>query len=307
MLQQWSQRQADQAAGFRQKYFNFADIPNEIATRILIFASADWPTYRSLILVSRRIRTLVYDTCLYHLPIMLHTQNDFCSFYTLISSHSAVGPCIRSLWLVAGTDTSVECTTGYAMLRKCPSIIHLACNVNLLRVLVYSSAPFIHHKLKDLTLIEPTTVPWAELLCQPAAGLLFGQLTHLRVSGGTELVVPKFEFTSLSHLSFECSRPRGPFVMFAGAGASESESAPLVFECTNFPVLQQIALSTAYLFRSRSMDPSQAAGRQVVTDNRMDVFVLPNIWKEAEVWEDTRRGGPDIWTRARVGDSKRLH
>jgi len=164
MVLRWSQINADRDTACTLRYFGFKDFPIEIATRILVLATATstyWRTYQSLILVSREMQALVYDACLPYLPVMLHTRKHFDSFCMLLASHwTAVGPRICHVWFIAGIKATIERTLGLSILQKCTRITHIACNINLLRAFADSSKAFVHHDLKHLTLVE-SMIPWA--------------------------------------------------------------------------------------------------------------------------------------------------
>jgi hypothetical protein len=205
----------------------------------------------------------------------------------LLESNPTVAPRIRTLWLIAGIKANVERTLGQAILQKCTRLTHIACTINLLKALA-SSTTFIHHDLKELTLIEPI-VPWKLLLGYPAGRQFFNQLTHLRISGGTKFVVPDFCFSSLTHLSFSCHQ------------ISLGSSAIPPFNSERFPVLQQIAPSIPYL-SCRTLDPVALNTTGKAIDPRIDVIACPKKWKEADVWQRAMHGGTDIWESARMGE-----
>jgi hypothetical protein len=161
---------------------------------------------------------------------------------------------------------------------------------------VRESKGLVHHELSHLTLVE-TIVPWQLLLSQPAARQLFKQLTHLRVSGGTEFVKPDFCFASLSHLSFTCHD-----LSTCLTSKSTSRSTPASpFTSAQFPVLQQIVPSIPYVcWRLEDLKTLHASGLAI--DGRVDALTCPKKWKEADIWESSRRGGDDLWTRVRAGE-----
>jgi hypothetical protein len=274
------------------QHLRFEEFPIEIAIRILVFSTAPtfwcWRTYRSLIVVSRDMQALAYDACLPHLPVMLHTRKHVDSFCMLLESNPTVGPCIRTLWFIAGIKAGVERTLGHIILRKCTRITHIACNINFLKALVCYSTVFVHHDLKELTLVE-SVIPWELLLGYPAGRQFFNQLTHLRTAGGTKFVFPDFCFSSLTHLSFSSH-------LFPLDSSSISP-----FNSTRFPVLQQIVPSLPYMV-CRTLSPVAlgTAGRAI--DPRIDVIACPKKWKEADVWESARHGADDLWARARAGE-----
>lgn len=277
----------------RPPYLKFTEFPIEISIRILALSTAStlwcWTTYRSLIAVSRDMQALAHYACLPHLPIMLHTSTHVDSFCMLLKSNpNTVGPCIRTLWVIAGIKANVEYALGHTILQKCTKITHIACNINLLKALVCNSTTFSHHNLKELTLIEPI-IPWELLLGNPAGRQLFNQLTHLRINGGIKFVIPDFSFSSLTHLSFSCHQL--PF--------GSSSVSP--FDSSRFPVLQHIAPSLPYML-CRTLSPAVlgASGRAI--DPRIDVIACPKKWKEADVWKRARQGGKDLWVSARAGE-----
>jgi len=143
MSQRW-QIHTDQAVARTLPYFKFKDFPTEVAIRILIFAtSTHLRSYQSFVVVSRAMQALVYETCLPHLPIMLHTRRHFDSFCLLIAYHPiTVSPRIRTVWFVTGVKVGAERTFHGIILQKCTRITHIACNINLLRAFVGSSAVF---------------------------------------------------------------------------------------------------------------------------------------------------------------------
>jgi hypothetical protein len=268
-------------------------LPIEISTRILTLSIVPtlqcWITYRSLIFVSRDMQALAYHTYLPHLPIMLHTRNHVNSFCMLLeSSPNTVGPRIRTLWVVSGIKANVESAFGRTVLQKCTQITHLACNINFLKSLVCHSSPLSHRNLKKLTLIE-TIIPWNLLLTDTAGRQLFKQLTHLRISGGTQFVPPDFPFSSLTHLSFSCHQ-----LSFGSSPASP-------FNSDRFPVLQYIAPSFPYLV-CRTWNPEVLGARGREIDPRISVIACPKKWKEADVWKMAIQGGNDLWARALKGE-----
>jgi len=276
----------------RVPYLRFEEFPIEISTHILALSTVPtfwcWRTYQSLIVVSRDMQALAYHAYLPHLPIMLYTRKHVDSFCMLLESNpNTVGPRIRTLWIISGIKAKVEYELGHTILQKCTRITHLACNINFLKSLVQST-PFSHHNLKELTLIE-TIIPWELLLSLPAGRQLFSQLTHLRASGGTKLVLPNFSFSSLTHLSFSCHQ------------LSFGSSSTSPFDSTRFPKLQQIAPSLPYMI-CRTFSPAvmDATGRGV--DPRISVIACPKKWKEADVWKKAIQGENDLWTSARVGE-----
>ena len=279
-----------------QQNFNFQGLPLDITTQILVLAIATsdyWRTYQSLVVVSREMQALVYDTCLPFLPVMLHTKKHVDSFCLLLASHGTpVGRHIHSLWFIAGIKADVERTTGLSILNACAGITHLACRINLLSALVRQPGDLVLQKLRHLTLVEPI-VPWQLLLRQPAAHQLFTQLTHLRVSGGTEFAKPDFCFASLSHLSFACGSLSRAF------NITSRSTSP--FPSAQFPVLQQIVPSMLYNYW-RSEDPKTIHASGLAIDGRMDVLACPKKWKEADMWENARRGGNDLWTCVCAGE-----
>jgi hypothetical protein len=161
---------------------------------------------------------------------------------------------------------------------------------------VRESEGLVHHELSHLTLVE-TIVPWQLLLSQPAARQLFMQLTHLRVSGGTEFVKPDFCFASLSYLSFTC-HDLSTCLTSKSTSRSSSDSP---FPSAQFPVLQQIVPSIPYVCW-RLEDPKTLHASGLAIDGRMDALTCPKKWKEADIWESARRGGDDLWTRVRAGE-----
>ena len=233
------------------------------------------------------MQALAYDACLPHLPVMLHTRRHVDSFCMLLESNpDTVGPRIRTLWVVASIRANLEYELGQTILRRCTRITHMACNINLLKALVFSesSTAFAHHDLKDLTLIEPV-IPWVLLLSYPAGHQLFGQLTHLRTNGSTKFDFPNFIFSALTHLSFSCHQL----------------PSDTMFDATRFPVLQQIVPSLPYMFcRTSNAAVLGVTGRAI--DSRIDVIACPKKWKEADVWEKARREGKGLWTSARSGE-----
>ena len=299
MAQRSLQHNADRATARRlqhNSHFQFQDIPLDVASQILVLAtatSAYWGTYKSLIKVSRAMQALVYDACFPYLPIMLHTKQHVDSFCLLLASHTTlIGPRIRSLWFIAGVKADVERTTGLDILKKCTGITHLACRINLLSALVSESQALVHHGLRHLTLIE-AIVPWKLLLSQPAACQLFMQLTHLRVSGGSQFVKPDFCFASLSHLSFACHD------LSTCVTPKPTPTSP--FPPAQFPALVQIVPSIPYMYW-RLKNPEALHTSGVAIDGRIHALACPKKWKEADIWESARRGGKDLWGRARTGE-----
>ena len=270
--------------------FRFKDLPIEVAMRILALAvttPAKLRTYRSLVRVCRDMRVLVLDVCLQHLPVVLLCLAQFESFCGFINSNPTAGSRIRSVWFVAGITVKMERTLGLEIVQKCPRIARIGCNINLLRAIIESPSEFALHHLKQLTLIEPK-IPWHEILSPPTGRRLFGQLTHLRVAGGTQFDIHNdFCFTSLTHLSFTCHS--------LDAGLTPGH----YLNSTRFPVLQRVVPSVPYMhWRLQNPTALRAEGRTM--DDRLDVIACPKKWKELDVWENGGPGERDLWERART-------
>jgi hypothetical protein len=165
-------------------------------------------------------------------------------------------------------------------------LTHLACGRNLLKWFLDTSTPFIHDRLVDLT-IRGVNDYWDGLLSPPAGQQLFAQLTHLRVCMRFPFQTPDFRFTSLTHFSY----------IHDGADFNEAGNA-LPPDPVRFPVLHQV-VPTIPSYYIREADPRELreAGRSV--DPRFDVLCCPRDWNDADVWERSRRGEEDLWTRAR--------
>ena len=266
--------------------FRFKDLPIEVAMRILALAvttPAKLETYRSLARVSRDMRVLVLDVCLQQIPVVLLTLARFQSFCAFIDSNPTAGPRIRSVWFVAGITAATERTLGLEIVRRCPRIARIGCNINLLKAIVESPSEFAHHQLKQLTLIEPK-IPWQDILSPPTGRRLFGQLTHLRIAGGTQFDLKvDFPFASLTHLSFTCH--------------SLDVDLTRRLESTRFPVLQRVVPSLPYMqWRLQNPTVLRDEGRRM--DDRVYVIACPKKWKELDVWENGGPGERDLWERA---------
>jgi len=151
---------------------------------------------------------------------------------------------------------------------------------------VCDTTNFVHHNLKQLTLIKSIT-PWNLILRSPTGHQFFNQLTHLRVSGGTSFIIPDFCFSSLTHLSFSCHQ------------VSFGPSSP--FTSARFPVLQHIVPSLPYMV-CRDMDPMTLRTAGHAIDPRIDVLACPKKWKEVDVWQSVMDGAMDLWARARTDE-----
>jgi hypothetical protein len=134
-------------------------------------------------------------------------------------------------------------------------------------------------------------VPWEELLHYDNGRQLFAQSTHIRLSGGTEFIVPQFCFASLTHLSFSCH----------GLSTIINPGSASAFDSATFPDLQEIVPSLLYMVsRTQDRDRLRDAGHAI--DRRMEVIACPKKWKEVDIWESALSGGKDLWERARSGE-----
>jgi len=267
--------------------FDFLNLPIELVTDILVLATASslhWGTYRSLVRVSRAFRTMVYQGCFPYLPIMLRTQRDFGSFASLLAVHPTVGPRVRFAWFFFPGAFGLS----MSVLQKCPNITHLACTADLLRGFVFPGRPFIHNHLKDLT-VTANSIPWDVLLRQPLGRQLFSQLTHFRAVLQRRFKSPDFCFASLTHISYNYDD-----VDFD----EESDSTPY-FDDLRFPILRQIVPTFRYKL-CRGVDLKMLKANGIAVDGRFDALACPRGWVEADIWEKSRRGERDIWTRARA-------
>lgn len=52
----------------------------------------------------------------------------------------------------------------------------------------------------------------------------------------------------------------------------------------------------------RELDPKTLRMAGLAIDGRIDVIACPKKWKEADIWEDARRGEKDLWMCARSGE-----
>jgi hypothetical protein len=270
-------------------YATFADLPVELTTRIVALAikanlKGARQTYLSLVRVSPRTQAVAHAVCLSQFPIMLCTRSSVSSFHALLESHPNAGSSVRNLWLVPNISSSEEQEIGGAVLFACPQLERLACNVNLLKVLTQRPPPFLHDRLRDLTIIS-NAAPLKELLAHPFGPTLFAQLTHLRLSGERFLNIRSFCFKSLTHYSF----------------SHRSDCYAIEFDSTQFPVLRHIVPTIPYTL-CRSENPRELRADAREEDERVELIPCPKKWKESKVWEMAGEWGRSgIWVRAASG------
>jgi hypothetical protein len=273
------------------RVFDFHNLPTELAIEILmlVVASSSYrATYRSLIRVSRSIKTLVYQVCFPHLPIMLRTPTHYFSFASLLAAHpTTVKPSVRFVWF-ADVEGTVP-VYGMYIFHQCPQLTHVACSVNLLEEFLSSPRPFAHVHLTNLTLVGKY-ISWRRLRRWPTSQPFFAQITHLRVNIPYPTCSPHGNFASLTCFSY--THPKLHF---------DKQLCPCL-DSAGFPALHQIVPTIPYM-NWQGTDPKLLKTAGMVADPKFEVLTCPEHWrKEADIWEEGRRGASDIWALARSAE-----
>jgi hypothetical protein len=280
----------------------FSILPIELALNILSIAitasSSSQLTYRTLLLVSRQFHKLVKLECLRFVPITLEGFKQLRSFYDLLlSSEQELHKHIRHLWII-GDDCRMLIS---CILTKCTSITNLACTSYSLAISICSSESFHHLNLTHLTLVD--THPLNHIMHSKWGDRVCAQITHLRIHEELSLQFPYARlrpFGKLTHLSFSWDwallRHLEKHLNNLDAGlrvAEPEENNDVESVATQ---LKRIVITTYWWWAHPPM-----VGELLERDERLAVVQCMEMWTELGAWQESVRGGVDLWEEGRRG------
>ncbi|THV03888.1 hypothetical protein K435DRAFT_835671 [Dendrothele bispora CBS 962.96] len=265
--------------------FRVTDLPLELVLKILFEAGCNsQSTYRALLLTSRAIHRTVRLDLIPHLPIVLVTQEQVCSFRDLVSKHPEVASRVRYLWMIygRGSRSSIQWS---GILSHCHEIRALACNPNMLGAINVT-----HHKrLTNLTILED--------LPPLIHGALYAQLEHLHIieggGGGWEHRIVHYTIPSFPKLQS----------MSISLGERSWIPSGHFRDWSNALELQKLAFVTRV--RSKRSASSISSRVEVCKNDRYAVSLVyaPRRWTEKKMWQARVFDRDHVW---KLKDAKEL-
>lgn len=237
--------------------------------------------YRSLLLVSKALNSLVKLYCLQVVPVVLEGTVKLRSFDRLLASSPKIPGFVRYLWIYG--EGLEEWELIDSIVTRCSNLLALSCSSRTLASLC-SSSSFSHTDCTELALIE-SWHDWRSIMATPQGSRFCGQITHLRLDQGLTPEFPKRKFTNLTHLAFSC-RPIGDYLKRYSENLSGVRS------------LQLIVVTNVEWQYSSSQDTSVST--LLENDRRFAILDCRENWIEVDAWKDRVRGGWSLWEQATV-------
>ncbi|KAG6839693.1 hypothetical protein C0991_012510 [Blastosporella zonata] len=255
-------------------------LPVELLLEILSYTTTSAAVYRSLLLVSKPLNSLVKLNCLREVPVVLEGSAKLRSFDRFLSSTSKAHTYVRYLWIQG--DGLKSWGLVDSIVTACSGVVSLSCTSRTLASLCASPA-FSHRDCHELALIEPAH-EWRSIIETTHGSQFCMKITHLRLQEGINPDFPKQYFTSLSHLAFSY----GPFEDYL-----KRYSERLSGFCS-----LQLIVATTVAWRDGTPDPSTT--QLMERDKRLAILQCRENWTELDAWKDRVRGGRSLWEQARV-------
>ena len=175
-------------------------LPIELLQEILSFTTSSTGVYRSLLLVSKAVNSLVKVHCLQVVPVVLEGIGKLRSFDRLLAASPKTSGYVRYLWIYG--EGLEEWELIDSILARCSNVVALSCSSRTFKSLC-SSISFSHTRCTELALMENWHI-WKPIIATAHGKRYCAQITHLRLSQGLGPDFPKHYFTNLTHLSFSC-------------------------------------------------------------------------------------------------------
>ncbi|KAJ7212288.1 hypothetical protein GGX14DRAFT_622923 [Mycena pura] len=266
------------------KPFRFADLPVELSLRILIYATAySQGTYRSLLLVNKKISGWIVIEMLSGVPIILADRRQLEAFESYLMTRPEVIPHIRNLWTICPTSVISVHRLCVSIINRCTHLRSLACHPHIL-FHILNTSELQHTRCVDLTLIE-FRIRWGHYMQSSTVwAQFFNQLRRLHFIGAmdhfsTLTVIPKLE--NIARVSV--------------ALGSSTLVQPVMFEeLMKSPKLGQVVI-TSRLHGDAHKALSDAA-QQI--DDRFSVMHRRRRWKEHNLWRESLQDPDRFWKQA---------
>ncbi|KAJ6584748.1 hypothetical protein B0H19DRAFT_1106374 [Mycena capillaripes] len=269
--------------------FPFANLPVELALRILTYATAcSQGTYRSLLLTNKRIAELIRtDNMLAGVSIILLKESQMDAFLAYIKEHPEAIPNVRALWTICPGSVRAISRVCVSIIDLCTNIRSLACHPHVLLESICRGDEFRHARCVDLTMIE-FRITWASFMDASASGAkFFHQLERMHFIGAldhslwaTWAVIPK-----LNNLA------RASIAM----GSFRNLNKSLFERVVESPKLQQVVVTT----RLHGEDQQMLSDAAQEIDHRFSVIHRRRRWKESNLWHESLQDSNRFWDQAK--------
>ncbi|KAH0586618.1 hypothetical protein H2248_007838 [Termitomyces sp. 'cryptogamus'] len=261
--------------------FRLEQLPVELLQEVLSFTTSSAGVYRSLLLVSKSLNSIVKLHCLQVVPVVLQGIEKLRSFDRLLASSPKSPSYVRYLWIYGQGLKEWELIDS--IVARCSNVVALSCNSRTLASLC-SSPSFLHTRCTELTLIE-SWHDWKPIVAARHGSQYCAQITHLRLYQGLDPEFPKRYFTNLTHLAFSCS-PIGDYLKRYSGYLSGLRSLLLI-----------VATNAEWHYNSF---PDASVSELLENDRRFAILQCREDWTEFGAWRDRIRGGRSLWEQAEV-------
>ncbi|KAF9523893.1 hypothetical protein CPB83DRAFT_862084 [Crepidotus variabilis] len=194
-------------------------LPNELLLSVITQACESKESYRTLLLLNRRLHELVTASdFLLKLPIRIDTAS-VAPFHRVLISNPQFANSITYLWINGPTFKRLGSAVSQDVVMACPQLISLACTTSLLYILGASVASLKPEKargdkfrnLRELTLFAHDYTSWQTLMESGDTNeWITGQVTHLRLQYRAPPEFADLEedwFPSLTHYAISVQHP----------------------------------------------------------------------------------------------------
>ncbi|KAF7297827.1 hypothetical protein MKEN_01406500 [Mycena kentingensis (nom. inval.)] len=271
------------------KHFPFADLPVELALRILSLAvGISQGTYRSLILTNQLISGYVRHHMLPLVPVMLTSKKQVYAFDAYLRTSPEVIAQIHHLWTIAPGSVYASRDVCVSVIKRCTSLRSLACHPHVLEE-AFRYAPTLEHKhCTSLTLFQ-FRVLWAPSLANRHTA--FAQLLHQ---------VQRLHFIGcLDEPAWSNADARLPKLdnvrrVSVATGSCSSLLGATYENLLQSPKLEQLVITTR-LHGEPQQNLKLAAP---AIDHRIGIMHRRRRWKEHNLWRDGLQDAEAFWTQA---------
>ncbi|KAJ6584751.1 hypothetical protein B0H19DRAFT_395372 [Mycena capillaripes] len=273
---------------FQYRPFPFANLPVELALRILTYATAcSQGTYRSLLLTNKRIAEFIRtDKMLAGVSIILLKESQMAAFLAYLTERPEAIPNVRALWTISPDCVGYISDVCVAIINLCTNIRSLACHPHVLLNSICRGHESKHTRCVDLTMIV-FRINWGSFMDASASGAkFFHQLEHLRFIGAldhllwaTLAVIPKLN--NLTRMSI-------------AMGSFRNLNRSLFERVVESPKLQQVVVTT----RLHGEDQQMLSDAAQEIDHRFSVIHRRRRWKESNLWHASLQDPNRFWNQA---------
>lgn len=274
--------------------FPFSELPSELGIHIISFSSG-LPTLRALSLVSKRTHYLANVAILPSTPILLDTRAQVISFSIMINRHESLALYVHHLWISPPVSPAEDVSICAPIIRACTNLSNLACRVKALQAAILFVTPFLHTRIKHLTIMESVSnlccVPQTRHMnaletggsqAVPSADLLLDQITHFRSPVYPRETPQKLRFANLTHWSYR------------GDKGSFTRGPDIIGE---MPALEQVTVTGSHQMWSEDAPKTQLVLPMDITIGDICVRFLsvPKKIKESTLWLEDVNGRCRLW------------